>query len=268
MPVLTNRMWQKKLYCWGWGPRALRLSHFPCLGYTTLEARIPVRSVTTLRLAHPKEAQAAMWPPGGCEVPDICLEPSGTSSPGGPLTPCLWAANPSQGCLGQSYSAHPCWILDTYNCEQFRVAIFKPLCFGIAGYTVIDNKNNWLTPPTVFPQGKFTRKPNHLMNERIRAEKMFSRTSRPPFPRLFSLGHVSSPLASLRSHCSRSLSTPAPFPIVIRCPVSSSAYFSVTSTYSRFVSGSRSPVDTQQSHSTKMQWVSALHEALNWVAWA
>lgn len=207
-PVLTNRMWQKKLYCWGWGPRALRLSHFPCLGYTTLEARIPVRSVTTLRLAHPKEAQAAMWPPGGCEVPDICLEPSGTSSPGGPLTPCLWAANPSQGCLGQSYSAHPCWILDTYNCEQFRVAIFKPLCFGIAGYTVIDNKNNWLTPPTVFPQGKFTRKPNHLMNERIRAEKMFSRTSRPPFPRLFFIGsRVISPCQSEKPLLSVSLHT-------------------------------------------------------------
>lgn len=185
MPVLTNRMWQKKLYCWGWGPRALRLSHFPCLGYTTLEVRIPVRSVTTLRLAHPKEAQAAMWPPGGCEVPDICLDPSGTSSPGGPLTPCLWAANPSQGCLGQSYSAHPCWILDTYNCEQFRVAIFKPLCFGIAGYTVIDNKNNWLTPPTVFPQGKFTRKPNHLMNERIRAEKMVFKDIQASFSQAF-----------------------------------------------------------------------------------
>ena len=90
-PILTNRMWQKWLYISEAGTQEFCGFHSPCLGYTRLEARIHVRSVMTPRLACCKEAQASHVVPGGPEVPGMCLEPFGTSSPVGPLTQCLWA---------------------------------------------------------------------------------------------------------------------------------------------------------------------------------
>lgn len=155
-PILTNRMWQKWLYFWGWDPRVLRLS-LSLPGLYPFGSQDPCEQCddpeTSMLQGSPSQPCGTRRPRGARCVSGAFwnFQPSWTTY-SMPLS--TWSANAAQS--RKTTLLIPVWIPDPYNYEQVKIAIFKPLCFGIVCYTATDNQNNWLTPPTIFPQGKFT----------------------------------------------------------------------------------------------------------------